>query len=66
MPNLIKSIWEGTIDEAELDTALSKVVYQGLIEAADRKSLGRHLLYVDSKSKLLETEYHAKGVIALL
>jgi len=66
VPNLIRSIRAGAIDEGELDTAVSKVVHQGLAEAADSKSLGRYLLYIDSKSKLLETEYFAKGVLALL
>jgi hypothetical protein len=66
IPNLIKSIWDGAVDGGELDTAVSRVVYHGLDEAADQKSLGRYLLYIDSRSKLLETEYLAKGVIALM
>ena len=66
IPNLIRSISEGTICEEDLDTPLSNAIYRGYHEATDRENLGQYLLYINSKSRLLQTEHHAKGVIALM
>jgi hypothetical protein len=66
LPNLIRSINEGTISEEDLDTPLSKAIYRGHHEATDRENMGQYLLYINSKSRLLQTEHHARGVIALM
>ena len=62
---LISQIYHQKISKEELDTATSKEIFAGYEQTANRDLLCKTLLLVESKSKLLKTVGHVRGVIAL-
>lgn len=65
LQGLILGIYRRKISEDELDTEISREIFNGFENASDREILCQSLLFVESKSKLLKTSMHTRGVIAL-
>ena len=63
--SLIVRIYHGEPAEGGLDTELARQIREGFDQAQDRDALLEMLRLVESKSKLLESAKHARGVIQL-
>ena len=65
LPPLIAEIYQGKIAEDDLDNSIAREIHAGFERIADRDTLVKTLRFVESKSKLLRSAVHARGVIEL-
>ena len=63
--NLIRSIYRGELVEEELDTPISREIFDGFRRSDNPSILYQALLHLDSRSKLMRSFPHVRGVIAL-
>ena len=63
---LLARIHRGEIRKEELDNALAAAIHAGFEAAEDRDALLARLRSVDSRSKLLKSGLHARGVVELM
>jgi hypothetical protein len=62
---LLARIHRGEFAKDELDTAVAAEIHAGFEQAADRDALLATLRLIESRSKLLKSAAHARGVIEL-
>jgi hypothetical protein len=62
---LLSRIRRGDFAEDELDTEVATVLHAGFDRTSDRDGLLAMLRLIESKSKLLKSAVHARGVVAL-
>ncbi|MDH3974563.1 MAG: PcfJ domain-containing protein, partial [Deltaproteobacteria bacterium] len=63
--NLIEAIYNGQINENNLDREISKIIFEGFKNSSDPLILLKTLRYLEGKSKLIKEANHIRGVIAL-
>ena len=63
---LVSLLYQQELAEEDLDTPISRVLFAGFVQTTNRDRLFQALLFLESKSELLETPLHARGVVALL
>jgi len=64
-PALIAQSYQGALAAGNLENAIAKEIHAGFARVADRDILQATLRYVESKSKLLRSAVHARGVVEL-
>jgi hypothetical protein len=63
---LITLLYHQELHENELDTPISRTLFDGFAHISDRDHLFQALLLLESTSKLFQTPEHVQGVVALL
>ncbi len=63
--SLISAIHSSKISKDELDTPVSQEIFAGFEETSDPETLLQVLMFVESKSELLEESPYVRGVIGL-
>lgn len=63
---LVSLLYHQELAEEDLDTPVSHVLFAGFVQTSNRDQMFQALLFLESKSELLQTPLHARGVVALL